>query len=343
MDTSLHGIIIAGNLVVDTVKNITTYPAVGMLTGILDISRGVGGCAANTSIDLAKLDASLPLKVLGRVGDDENGTYVIDELQKYGIDTRGIRITPHEHTSFTDVMSLPSGERTFFHKRGANAVFSPQDMDIPSLSCSIFHIGYILLLDAFDKEDAEYGTVMARFLHDLQAAGIKTSVDVVSADDLRIYGKTITPALKYTNYAIINEIEATAIMQLSPRNEDGSLNRENLRISMENMVRAGVSDKVIIHAKEMSFLLDAHTGEFCEVPSLKLPLDVIKGSVGAGDAFCAGALYGIYHQFENRDILKFASAVAATSLFEANATDGVRTKEEVLALTQNMKDERDHT
>ena len=55
------------------------------------------------------------------------------------------------------------------------------------------------------------------------------------------------------------------------------------------------------------------------------------------DAFCAGALYGIYHQLSPQDILKFASAVAATSLFEANATDGVRTCEEVLAITKTYK------
>ena len=39
------------------------------------------------------------------------------------------------------------------HKKGANAEFSPEDIDIDSLSCDIFHIGYVLLLDKFDEED----------------------------------------------------------------------------------------------------------------------------------------------------------------------------------------------
>ena len=66
-----QGIAIAGNLVVDTVKNISSYPEMGMLTDIQDISKGVGGCAANTSIDLAKLEPALPIQVLGCVGEDE--------------------------------------------------------------------------------------------------------------------------------------------------------------------------------------------------------------------------------------------------------------------------------
>lgn len=338
MGTSLcGGIIIAGNLVVDSVKNITSYPSIGMLTNIEDITKGVGGCAANTSIDLAKLDPALDVRVIGRVGKDENGEYILDTLSRYGIATDKIKVTEGEHTSFTDVMSLASGERTFFHKRGANATFCPDDIRLSDVSCGIFHIGYILLLDSFDQKDAEYGTVMARFLHSLQQKGIATSIDVVSADDPSVYKEKIVPALKYTNYAIINEIEATGIWGLPCRREDGSLWVENVRLAMEKMVAAGVSDKVVVHAKDAGMALDAKTGEFAYLPSLKLPSDKIMGSVGAGDAFCAGALYGIYHGYENEEILQFASKVAAVSLFAANATDGVVPKEEVLRLTKDYE------
>ena len=55
------------------------------------------------------------------------------------------------------------------------------------------------MLDAFDKADDEYGTVMARFLHDVQKKGIKTSVDVVS-DATADYKAKIIPALKYCDY-----------------------------------------------------------------------------------------------------------------------------------------------
>jgi sugar/nucleoside kinase (ribokinase family) len=56
---------------------------------------------------------------------------------------------------------------------------------------------------------------------------------------------------------------------------------------------------------------------------------MIKGSVGAGDTFCAGSLYGIYHNLKDEDILKFASAAAACNLFEANSIDGIKSKEEI--------------
>jgi sugar/nucleoside kinase (ribokinase family) len=47
------------------------------------------------------------------------------------------KISKENPTSYSDVMSLRSGERTFFHARGANAEFSPVDIDIDALDCKI--------------------------------------------------------------------------------------------------------------------------------------------------------------------------------------------------------------
>ncbi len=325
-----NGIAIAGNIIIDIVKNIDCYPKIGMLSNISAVTRASGGCVCNTAIDLAKIDPSLPVSAVGCVGDDDYGRYMVDQMNSYGIDTGRVRITQDAPTSFSDVMSLPDGERTFFHARGANALFSPTDIDIASLNCQLLHIGYILLLDSFDAPDDTYGTVMARFLKDVQAAGIKTSIDVVS-DSSGAFGQKIIPALKYCDYVIINEIECCSIWNLDPRNPDGSLNVSILRDAMERTMAQGVSTKVIVHSKEAGFCLDKD-GTFTAVASLQIPDSDICGSVGAGDAFCAGSLYGIYHGYSDRDTLEFASAAAACNLYAENGTDGMRAKPEILAL-----------
>lgn len=322
------GIAIAGNIIADIVKTIECYPRIGMLANISSVSKAVGGCVSNTGIDLSKIDPSVPISAIGCVGDDDYGRYIISQLRRCNIDTGNVKITDQAPTSFSDVMSMPSGERTFFHARGANALFCPDDVDIPSLSCSILHIGYILLLDKFDEPDPEYGTVMARFLHSVQEAGIRTSIDVVSNDEGDFPSKII-PALKYCDYVIINEVECCATWGLEPRNPDGSLNLANIRRAMEQTMARGVKEKIIVHAKEAGFCLDAG-GAFTAVASLRLPQEELKGSVGAGDAFCAGCLHGIYYGHTDKDILEFASAAAACNLFAENAVDGMRSREEVL-------------
>ena len=322
------GITVAGNILTDIVKRIDCYPKVGMLANVTDISQSVGGCAPNTAINLAKIDPSIPISVLGKIGDDEYGRYVVSQMSRHGIDCGRISISPHKPTSFSDVMSVPTGERTFFHARGANVDFSPDDVDIDRISGEILHIGYILLLDAFDQKGDEYGTVMARFLHDVQEKGIRTSVDVVS-DSTANYKTTVLPALRFCNYAIMNEIESGSLFDIEPYRPDGSLNIENVKQVMVNMAACGVADKVIVHCKRAGFCYDVKTKIFTVVPSLHIPDERIKGNVGAGDAFCAGCLYGIYNHYDDTRLLEFAAAAAACNLFAENAVDGMRPKNEI--------------
>lgn len=333
MNGQKKGITIAGNMLVDTVKNIESFPEPGMLSYISEISRAVGGCVPNVAIDLAKIDRSLPINAAGRLGNDENGRYVLAQLQIHGINTDRVVYDEKEPTSFSDVMSVPSGERTFFHHKGANVNFSISDIDVKDLDCDIFHIGYILLLDALDASDETYGTKMARLLKAVQEEGVKTSVDVVSSNDGG-YAEKIVPALKYCDYLIINEIECTAIFDLSAYDSKGDIDKKAIRLAMEKCAECGVKEKVIVHCKEIGFALDVQSGAFTEVPSLEIPKEEIKGSVGAGDAYCAGSLYALYNGYSDAEILKFASSAAACNLFSANSVDGMKTKTEIEKMSE---------
>lgn len=331
-----QGIAVAGNFVADQIKMIDAYPNKNMLASITAISGAIGGCVPNVGLDLARIDRKLKLSALGRVGNDANGRFLVDELRRNGVETDGVIVSQTAGTSFSDVMTLnTTGERTFFHYRGANAEFSPADVDISALRCEILHIGYILLLDEFDKPDAEYGTVMAHFLHDVQEAGIATSIDVVS-DSSGKFAEKMIPALRYTDYAIMNEIEAGGISGLPPRNENGKLLPENIRRTMEQILAHGVRGRVIVHCPEAGFCLNKN-GEFTVVPSIKLPKGYIKGTVGAGDAFCAGCLYGINQGFSDEEILAFASGAACCSLSAKDSVSGMKDKDYIIEFIQNAE------
>ena len=318
-----NGIAVAGNILTDEVKMVEAFPERGMLVNITAMSRAVGGSVPNTLISLAKIDPTLSLAALGKRGDDEGGRYAQSELQRNGIDTSGVLVTANHPTGFSDVMTLEgTGERTFFHHRGANAHFVPSDIPISTLTCRMLHVAYIHLLDGFDAHDPEYGTALARFLKSVQEAGILTSVDVVSNLSER-FSEVVIAALPYTDNAIMNEIEACGVSGLAPRDGDGKLIPENIRATMELLMSHGVGQRVIVHCPEAGFCL-SKDGSFTVVPSLKLPEGYIKGTVGAGDSFCAGCLYGIYNGYSDRDILEFASGAAACNLSAADSVSGMR-------------------
>ena len=322
-----QGIMLAGNILTDTVKMIKSYPEKGMLSTITSLKRAVGGSVPNSGIDLAVIDRALPVYACGMVGNDDNGDYVINEMKKVGINTEAVRRT-NDSTSFSDVMTIENtGERTFFHYRGANARFSIDDIDIENLSVKMFHFGYLLLLDRFEEYDSQYGNMAGKLLAKVSEKGIKTSIDVVSESSGR-FEEVVIPTLKYCNYVIINEIEACSVSKNTPRDNHGNLIDEEIVSSMKFLLSKGVKDCVIVHAPEKGYLLRAD-GTLTIVPSLKLPSGYIKGSVGAGDAFCAGALYGLYNEWDDERILSFSASSAACNLSEADSVSGMKSKEEI--------------
>ncbi len=330
------GIAIAGNILADNVKIIDSYPDETMLSNIIDESVAVGGCVTNTGIDIACIDSSVRVSAYGMVGDDANGRYVVEQMKKYGLDTSNVKVTKDAPTSYSDVMTVASnGIRTFFHNRGANKMFSPSDISLSSLNCDIFHAGYILLLDKFDEEDSVYGTAMAKLLCEVQKKGIKTSIDVVSASGEKFRQKVV-PALKYCNYAIMNETEGGGVSGLSPRNPDGSINIKNIKETLKMFIEFGVKDVAVIHCPEGGFAMDSE-GEFASVPSLSLPKGYIKGSVGAGDAFCAACLYCLYKNFDLVTMLEIASCAAACNLSESDSISGMKPLDYILTMNKTMK------
>ena len=325
------GICCAGNMIVDITYPIAAWPRQGELTHITEgIQNSTGGSVCNTISDLARLDPKLRLVASGYAGYDAEGDFILQEMGRYpNIDLSQVR--RDGRTSFTAVMSNnQTKERTFFQHAGANAYYGEKDIDLDSLDVNIFHIGYILLLPALDAEDSQYGTKMARLLHEVQKKGMKTSIDVVSETGDR-FTRLVTPALKYANYCIINEIEAQQSTGIALRDERGGLIHENLCDALNKLRDYGVSDWAVIHCPELGCGID-EKGKYWEVPSLKLPAGYIKGTVGAGDAFCAGVLYGAEIGMQLGDALKLAACTAAASLSEVSASDGVKTVDEVLNL-----------
>lgn len=333
-----NGIAICGNIFIDHVKTVDTFPEEGMLANLLAQDHCVGGCVSNTVINLSKLETKAPLYAVGCVGKDSDGDYLMDTLRQHEINTDYVSVKEGGVTGFTDaVVSLKRHTRTFFTMQGVNAAFGPSDIPVNSMNVKIAHLGYALLLDAMDRKDPEYGTVMARVLCELQSRGIKTSIDVVSESGER-FQKVVIPSLKYCSYLIVNEIEAGMVAGIPARDPDGTLREEAIPAICQKLFSFGVGECVVTHCPEAGYYMDRE-GNFYAQKSLSLPKGFIVSSVGAGDAFCAGALYGLYHELSPREILKIGNGAAAASLSGDNSINGLTGLEQVDRLNQQYGQE----
>lgn len=330
-----RGLLAGGNWIIDQVKLIDVYPAPEKLGNILDQHQGTGGGPYNVLIDLAKSGVSFPLFGAGLVGRDALGEQILADCRKHKIDAHWLAQTNKAPTSFTDVMTeRASGRRTFFHDRGANALWDGAGLDFKKCKARIFHLAYLLLLDALDLPDAEFGTKAARLLSKAQAAGMKTSVDVVSEDSNR-FARVVTPALKFTDYCILNEFEAGKTTGFKLRDAEGRLDTVTLRHAAGALLQQGVRELVVIHFPEGAFARNRR-GEDIWQSSLRLPAKYIAGTAGAGDAFCAGVLLGLHEGWELKRSLLTGVCLAGASLSDPTCTAGVKFLATSLALAKKF-------
>ena len=314
-----NGIAVVGSILVDEINEISSYPKSGELTKIKNVQKSVGGCVPNVAIDLKRICPELQVKAVGKIGADENGEYVKDVLSQNGVEIENIALGA-DKTSFTQVMSVTGGQRTFFTYAGASADFGVDDVDLDGLNVKMLHLGYFLLLDKIDSGDGEKMLKMA------QEKGIKTSIDLVSENSDRY--SLVLPCLKYVDNLIINEVEAGAMTGIEPK-------RENLVEIAKKLKSYGVSERVIIHTPELGVCVSETGVEL--VPAYALPENFIVGTTGAGDAFCAGALLGIYQEKTDKEILQFASGAAVAALSKADATSGLCTEQEIEEMCKGLK------
>jgi sugar/nucleoside kinase (ribokinase family) len=330
-----RGILAGGNWIIDQVKLIDVYPQPEQLANISAQMAGTGGGPYNMLIDLAQSGAPFPLAGAGLVGKDDYGHQILADCRRHKIDTRDINQTDKASTSYTDVMTeRASGRRTFFHARGANALWDGSDLNFKKSKARIFYLGYILVLDALDVLDEEFGTGAGRLLAAAQTAGLKTCADVVSEDGDR-FTKLVTPALKYVDYCILNEIEAGKTAGFNVRTPDGKLDTVALRHAAGALLQKGVRELVVIHFPEGA-LARNRRGEDVWQSSLRLSAKHIAGTAGAGDAFCAGVLWGLHEGWDLKRCLLTGVCIAAASLSHPTCTAGVKSIKTSLALARKF-------
>jgi len=340
MAAKREGIAAAGNWIIDHIYICDRWPQEETLSNILEEGRGTGGAPYNCLIDLARFGPPpqangkpgrpIPLEAIGLTGSDADGEFIRRNMAELGIDTSALTATDAAPTSYTLVcVSKPTGRRTFFHNRGANAHFGPEHVPVDRIKARLVHLGYLLLLDRFDEPDEKYGTAAARLLARLQDAGIETSIDVVSEDSRR-FPKIVKPALRHADYAILNELEAgrTTGHDLRPHERPDP---KAIRASAEELLRLGVKRLVCIHMPEGGYVRTADGREVWQ-PSLELPDGYIRGGAGAGDAFCSGMLYGIYSGWNLERGLKLAVCAAAVCLADPTCTAAACSLSETMEL-----------
>jgi sugar/nucleoside kinase (ribokinase family) len=305
MDVACLGILVA-----DILANpIEKLPASGELKLTDRIFMNIGGCAANTAADLRRLGRKV--RVLGKVGKDMFGDFVLQELERYGIDSSTVKRSETYPTSSTCIINVRGEDRRFIHCIGANADFTLADVDFSTLAdARALYVGGYMVIPGFGPDD------LTKLLQEAKRRGLITALDVVLEMGKPASLAAVERALPYTDVFLPNDDEAWALTgEKDPKDQAEALARLNPNCA-------------IVITQGRAGALARRGDEVLQAGIYKV--DSIDGS-GAGDAFDAGFLVGLLENWPLDYTLKFASAVGASCTRALGTTQGVFDFDEAVA------------
>jgi sugar/nucleoside kinase (ribokinase family) len=294
-------VVCAGILVADVLgRPVESLPPRGKLSLVEQIELHIGGCAANVSIDMARLGFSAA--ALGMVGNDGFGDFVVRTLESNGVDAGGVARTDAAHTSATMIMVHGDGERSFLHYIGANAEYREEHVDLERVrGAKVLHVAGALVMPGLDGEP------MARLLKQAKEAGVTTCLDTVY-DATGRWMDVLAPCLPYADVFLPSLEEAKC---LTGKEEPAEI----AKVLMDRGVKT-----VAIKLGERGSYVRSADGEV-RAPAYKVR--AVDGT-GSGDAFVAGYLAGIISGWDMERTARFANAVGALCVTALGTTAGVR-------------------
>ena len=138
-------------LIWSVTQSVPALPNPGQIVETSQIELSLGGCAANTAYDLAKLGVNV---CLGRcIGEDPFGDFLLRTLEDAEVQTTGVSRCSQSKTATSAVINVEGDDRRLISVVGANRLFKSSMIPEGMIeSAAIVHIGGFLLLDALESE-----------------------------------------------------------------------------------------------------------------------------------------------------------------------------------------------
>lgn len=336
-----RGILAAGTWLQDIIKIVDAWPAEEQVAQIQETSRQGGGSAHNLGVDIKRLDADMPVEAIGLLGQDAVGEFLLQQIHSAGVESTQIHRTAQTSTSFTDVISdAGTGKRTFFHHRGTSDLLTPQHFDFSKTQSKILHLGLLGLHKTLDEPWQQEPNGWVAVLKAAREHGLLCNLELVSINPQRLR-EVVRPCLELIDLLVINEYELGALADMPVTGDDLKTEAPKVIAAAQYIMSLGTMELLVVHYPENAIALHrpAMHGEIeiVQRSSFAVPDSVVKGAVGAGDAFAAGLLYAVHENWSLDRALELAHAVAAASLRAADTVSAVESVANCLAFARQFK------
>jgi ribokinase len=248
----------------------------------------LGGNGGNSAYVLAGL--GVPTALCSAVGQDTLGDTLTEWLHARGVNLDGLARSDTHATSTSLILLTDAANQVVFHHVGATT--QARFEDVPQ---SLLAATDVLLASSFPLMAAMRAGGFARALTTVHKAGGITALDIGPAIGKPVALEELVPLLPVTDYLIANTHELATLTGLDAW-EDAAT----------ELLDAGAHCVVIKRGEDGASTRGGDTD--VDVPAFAVHANL---SVGAGDAFNVGFLYGAQQQWPAAQAIRFGNAVAA--------------------------------
>lgn len=248
----------------------------------------MGGNGGNSAYVLAGLGA--PVALGGAVGQDLLGDALVGWLTARGVNLDGLLRSPSHATSTSTILMADAGSQVVFHHLGSTAQARYEEIPLSLLAAT-----NVFLATSFPLLTRMRAGGFARILEAVHSRGGITGLDVGPAIGEPVTLAELAPLLPTVDFLMGNTHEIAALTEADDWAE-----------ATTQLLAAGARQVVIKQGEAGSSVWSAT--ERIHIPAFPVAVNI---SVGAGDSFNAGFLYGIQQGWSLAEALRFGNAVAA--------------------------------
>lgn len=294
-------VVVVGSINVDIVVAVPHIPAPGETVLGADSFRNAGGKGANQAVTAARLGRHVAM--IGRVGDDADGAWLVSGLDDAGVDVTAVLATGEVPTGTAWISVDPRGENAIVVSPGANARVTARDVE--SSSEAVGNADAVLLQLEIPLEAVMAAAAAARGRVILNPAPARPlprelmeRVDVLVPNRLEL--ATLTGAPEPSAF---DEVVDLVLALEGPRS---------------TVVTLGAEGAAVVAG-----------GRAVHVPAVDVtPVDTTAG----GDCFCGALADALVGGATLGDAAGWATRAAAIAITRRGAQSSLPTREEVEAL-----------
>lgn len=285
-----------GGLNVDKLFKVNKIAAAEEESFIIDCEEDCGGSAANTIVGLARLGCRVGF--IGKVSSDREGTMLLEDFRKEGVDTNGIILAKHGRSGTVIGFVDEKGERALYVDPGVNDTIEFKEIKKEYASQTNF-----LHLTSFVGEKSFQAQ---RKLVEIIPKTIKLSLDPGE-----LYARKGLAALKsiikraFVLMPNLSELELLTKMAY-------------YRKGAELLLKKGVEIMAVKLGNKGCYVTDGKESHLIEAFKVK-----VVSTTGAGDAFCAGFLYGLISGKSLYECGRLGNFVASRCIMKMGARLGL--------------------